>query len=52
MRFYAGQPLVSDEGAPLGTLCVIDLVPHGEPLNEFQRQGLAVMAGAAMRRLR
>lgn len=52
VRFYAGQPLVSDEGAPLGTLCVIDLVPHGDPLNEFQRQGLAVMAGAAMRRLR
>ncbi len=52
VRFYAGQPLVSDEGAPLGTLCVIDLVPHGEPLNEFQRQGMAVMAGAAMRRLR
>lgn len=52
VRFYAGQPLVSDEGAPLGTLCVIDLVPHSEPLNEFQRQGLAVMAGAAMRRLR
>ena len=40
------------DGLQLGTLCVIDLVPHGEPLNEFQRQGLAVMAGAAMRRLR
>ena len=52
VRFYAGQPLVSDEGAPLGTLCVIDLVPRTVPLNEFQRQGLAVMAGAAMRRLR
>ncbi|WP_160590570.1 sensor histidine kinase [Alteraurantiacibacter aestuarii] len=52
VRYYAGQPLVSDEGAPLGTLCVIDLQPHAEALNEFQREGLAVLAQAAMRRLR
>jgi PAS domain S-box-containing protein len=52
VRFYAGQPLVSDEGAPLGTLCVIDLEPHRAPLNEFQREGMAVLAQAAMRRLR
>ena len=52
VRFYAGQPLVSDEGAPLGTLCVIDLEPHRAPLNAFQREGMAVLAQAAMRRLR
>lgn len=52
VRFYAGQPLVSDEGAPLGTLCVIDLVAHDAPLSNFQREGMAVLAQAAMRRLR
>lgn len=51
VRFYAGQPLVSDEGAPLGTLCVIDTEAHQAPLDDFQREGLAVLAQAAMRRL-
>jgi len=51
VRFYAGQPLVSSEGASLGTLCVIDTKPHSEPLNAFQREGLAVLAQAAVRRL-
>ncbi len=52
VRYYAGHPLVSDEGAPLGTLCVIDLEPHAQQLTAFQREGLAVLAQAAMRRLR
>ncbi len=52
VRYYAGQPLVSDEGAPLGTLCVIDVEPRESGLDAFQRQGLAVLARAAMRRLR
>lgn len=51
IRFYAGQPLVSDEGASLGTLCVVDTTPRKTPLNQFQRDGLAVLAQAAMRRL-
>ncbi len=51
VRYYAGQPLVSDEGAPLGTLCVVDVEPHGNALSDFQREGLAVLAQAAMRRL-
>jgi PAS domain S-box-containing protein len=52
IRFYAGQPLKSEEGLPLGTLCVIDTEarPHG--LTKFQREGLEVLAQAVMRRLR
>ncbi|RKF22554.1 PAS domain S-box protein [Altericroceibacterium spongiae] len=52
IRFYAGQPLRSPEGVPLGALCVIDSQPRPEGLTEFQREGLAVLANAVMRRLR
>ena len=52
IRFYAGQPLKSEEGLPLGTLCVIDTVPRPHGLNAFQRDGLEVLAQTAMRRLR
>lgn len=51
VRFYAGEPLVSEEGAPLGALCVVDARPRPEGLTEVQRQGLQVLACAAMRRL-
>jgi len=51
VRFYAGQPLISEEGASLGTLCVIDLQSRPEGLDELQREGLAVLAQAVMRRL-
>ena len=51
IRFYAGQPLISAEGAPLGALCVIDTVPRPEGLTDLQRDALAVLADAVMRRI-
>ncbi len=51
IRFYAGIPLISEEGAPLGALCVIDDKPRPEGLSDMQREGLAVLADAVMRRL-
>lgn len=51
IRFYAGAPLVSPEGAPLGTLCVIDHAPRPGGLTALQQQGLEVLARAVMRRL-
>ena len=52
IRFYAGAPLISHEGAPLGSLCVIDTRPRPERLTEIQRDGLEVLAASVMRRLR
>lgn len=51
IRFYAGAPLVSIEGAPLGALCVIDTVPRPEGLTDLQREGLEVLARGVMQRL-
>lgn len=51
LRFYAGQPLISDEGAPLGALCIIDTQARPGGLSGLQREGLAVLAQAVMRRL-
>jgi len=51
LRFYAGVPLTSIEGAPLGALCVIDTKPRPNGLTELQRQGLAVLAQAVKRRI-
>lgn len=52
IRFYAGAPLISHEGAPLGSLCVIDTQPRPEGLTALQREGLEVLAASVMRRLR
>lgn len=52
LRFYAGAPLVTEDGIPLGSLCVLDTVPHPEGLNDLQRQGLETLADNVMARLR
>lgn len=41
IRFYAGAPLITPEGVPIGTLCVLGLTPAH--LDEFQREGLAML---------
>ncbi|MBD8697429.1 sensor domain-containing diguanylate cyclase [Stenotrophomonas sp. CFBP 13718] len=49
VRFYAGAPLVSNDGQPLGTLCVFDPQPHrldadkAEALSALSRQVMVVM---------
>lgn len=47
--FYAGVPLVSNKGLPLGTLCVIDNEPR--ELNEGQLKSLKALANQVMRLL-
>ncbi|PEQ14044.1 hypothetical protein B2G71_06155 [Novosphingobium sp. PC22D] len=47
IRFYAGQPLVSAEGMPLGSFCVIDTEARGD-LTPEQREGLETLSIAAM----
>jgi len=51
IRFYAGFPLKSEEGLPLGSLCVIDREPRPQGLTDMQRHGLQVLAQSVMRRL-
>jgi PAS domain S-box-containing protein len=51
IRFYAGAPLIADDGMPMGSLCIIDTVPRGE-LTPLQQQGLSTLADAVMARLR
>ena len=49
LRFYAGAVLLSEDGLPLGTLCVLDREPR--QLTEFQRGAVEALARQAMRLL-
>ncbi len=46
IRFYAGMPLVTPGGAPIGTVCVLDR--EARVLTDDQRAGLASLARITM----
>ncbi|RYG64561.1 PAS domain S-box protein, partial [bacterium] len=49
IRFYAGAPLVAEDGAKLGTICVIDKAPHRLTSNQIRAlEGLARQTVAQM----
>ena len=49
IRFYAGAPITLKDGSRVGTLCVIDRIPH--QLTPSQREILTRLASAAARAL-
>jgi CheY-like chemotaxis protein len=49
IQFYAGIPLITDDAHPLGTLAVMDRVPH--LITDEQRDSLRILARLMMREL-
>ena len=47
IRFYAGAPLLTQEGFTLGTLCLLDTQPH-EPLSAQQQATLIDLAAVVV----
>jgi len=46
LRFYAAAPIVSEHGAVLGSLCVLDTVPRPEALSAKQANALSALSRA------
>jgi PAS domain S-box-containing protein len=51
IRFYAGYPLKTPRGMPLGALCVLDDKPRPQGLTELQAMALKTLAHQAMTQL-
>lgn len=49
IRFYAGAPLINEDGFALGTLCVTDKEPR--ELDEDQKNALAALGRLALRQM-
>jgi GAF domain-containing protein len=49
LRFYAGAPLVNDDGFALGTLCVVDKEPR--ELNSEQKEAIRALSRLALRQM-
>lgn len=43
LRFYAGAPIRSDDGVPIGALCVLDTEARNEGLSDSQANALGVL---------
>lgn len=48
LRFYAGALLLSSNGLPIGTLCVLDDTPRPDGLTEAQKDALLALARQVM----
>ena len=49
IRFYAGEPLINEDGYALGTLCVLDREPR--ILDEEQKSALKTLGRLALRQM-
>ncbi|MBF9195781.1 bifunctional diguanylate cyclase/phosphodiesterase [Microvirga terrestris] len=48
LRFYAGAVIRTDDGLPLGTVCVLDAAPRPEGLTQAQSETLLALAASVM----
>jgi GAF domain-containing protein len=49
VRFYAGAPLINEDGYALGTLCVVDREPR--ELDEAQKEAIQALGRLALRQM-